>query len=927
MKTKFFTGVAFAALLIPGAAFAQSTGSVDFEQGPDIVVTARADRGVAGVEVPDTPKAKGALDQPFISRQTPGVSILNTLNQLPGVSFQNNEPSGVSGGTINIRGFDNTRISLTFDGLPANDTGGYQIYSTQVIDPELIEQVNVSYGSTDVDSPTASATGSTINFRTRNPTDNFGARLEGTYGSFNLFRIFGVVDTGRLTSFGTTAWLAASNTDGDVFTNTFGKLKKQQYNGKLYQPIGSNGDFVSLAGFYNVNRNNYTGSVPLRYDTNILSQSTAAPGSAQNPTLVVGALRTPGSNLTFSRFPLNSDEVPYVIPRCTIASGRAGLADTDTNTGCGTTYEERVNPTNNGNIRLSARLTLAPGLVLTVDPSYQYTKANGGGVIQTREGLRDVNPVGGTATTAQCATTPNSATNTCRAGYFAGNPFAGRDLNGDGDLLDIVNLLAPSNTVTKRYTLIAGLRWDFADGQTVRVGYTFDRGRHRQTGEVGFLQLNGMPFDVFTNNGGLVASNGQILQKRDRLSFATLNQVSGEYRGQFFDDRVIVNLGIRAPFYRRDLNNYCFTSSAGGFVECFGRDTTLQNEIAAANPYTTNAVTGVPATGSFAPPQSRRYTYNRVLPNVGVTFRAADRISVFANYSKGLQVPGTDNLYNAFFFPRNTDAANPKPETTDNFDAGVRYTTAKLQVQVGPWYSRFTNRLASAFDPDTQQTVYRNLGTVDKYGIDGSLDFRPIREVSLHVFGSYLKSKIKNDVAIGNCPATLTTANTTVNCTTAGTPIYALTAGKRESGAPTYTFGGRVQGDFGPLELGVQAKRTGRRYLNDQNLPTIQCTAALVNAICPTAANTPANFTGTRGFGYQVFGAAAKGYTLVDLDARLSLAWAGFNDKTYLQLNVQNVFDQYYIGGFSGGSTVITSIPNAQIGSPRAFIGTLNVAF
>ena len=84
------------------------------------------------------------LTQEFISRQTPGNSILDTINSLPGVSFQNNDPFGSAGGTLTIRGFDSSRIALTFDGVPLNDTGNYALYSNQQLDPELIEQVNVS---------------------------------------------------------------------------------------------------------------------------------------------------------------------------------------------------------------------------------------------------------------------------------------------------------------------------------------------------------------------------------------------------------------------------------------------------------------------------------------------------------------------------------------------------------------------------------------------------------------------------------------------------------------------------------------------------------------------------------------------------------------------------------------------------------------
>src|SRR3546814_1534313 len=95
---------------------------------------------------------------------------------LPGVSFQNNDPFGSAGGTLTIRWFANSRISLTFDGVPLNDSGNYAIYSNQQLDPELIEQVNVNLGTTDVDSPTAAATGPTVNYRTMVPTEDFGVK-------------------------------------------------------------------------------------------------------------------------------------------------------------------------------------------------------------------------------------------------------------------------------------------------------------------------------------------------------------------------------------------------------------------------------------------------------------------------------------------------------------------------------------------------------------------------------------------------------------------------------------------------------------------------------------------------------------------------------------------------------------------------------
>jgi len=114
---------------MPAIASAQSTGTIEAEKS--IIITGRRARDVGGVQTPDTPKAKVVLTQEMISRSNPGQTILDTINQVPGVSFQNNDAYGSSGGTLTIRGFDSTRISLTVDGIQLNDSGNYAIFSNQ----------------------------------------------------------------------------------------------------------------------------------------------------------------------------------------------------------------------------------------------------------------------------------------------------------------------------------------------------------------------------------------------------------------------------------------------------------------------------------------------------------------------------------------------------------------------------------------------------------------------------------------------------------------------------------------------------------------------------------------------------------------------------------------------------------------------------
>src|SRR3546814_1896545 len=118
---------------------------------------------------------------------------------------------------------------------------------------------------------------------------------------------------------------------------------------------------------------------------------------------------------------------------------------------------------------------------------------------------------------------------------MGGGYYYGRDLTGDGDIGDRVGGLDPSQTNTRRYGVSASLNYDINDDHHVRLAYTWDRARHRQTGSTNLLQLNGEPIDVFPINNPLETVDGFVLNKRDRLSYAILHQVSGEYRGEFGD--------------------------------------------------------------------------------------------------------------------------------------------------------------------------------------------------------------------------------------------------------------------------------------------------------------------------------------------------------------------------------------------------------
>lgn len=773
-------------------AFAQSTGTLVIEEiivrGTPITMSGAM---VAQVE----PKSRAAITSELLSRQAPGQSVLDSINLLPAVNFTNNDAYGSGGGDLTLRGFDSQRVALLQDGIPLNDSGNYAIYPNQQLESDLISQVTVNLGTTDVDSPTAAAAGGTINYITRRASDEFGVRAEVGYGSDNMKRFYGTVETGEIGPFATKAWISALRTTNDHFrphgatVDPAGKIQKTQFNFRIDQDVGDVGR-MSLIGNWNENRNAFLGRISL----------------AQ----------------------FNSS--PQVIPVNTVQ----GAA-------------ENINPSNTGNLRIMSSWDLSDEITLTVDPSYQFVLANGGGAANWAE------------TDAQ----------------LRGNTTAaGVDLNGDGDLLDTVRLYRPNNTNTNRIGVTSSLIWKFADNQSVRAAYTWDRAKHRQTGEVGFIKTDGSfePENVFAGKsagyGGrqIPLPDGTLLRRRDRASVALLNQFAIEYRGRFMEDRLLFNAGVRAPFFKRNLNQFCYQR------DTFNAYCTTQvgTPIAGTNdgtgkPLVTFPVSALNTSAAFRYGQPRSFTrkYDKLLPNVGLSYDITDDLTAFASFAQTLSAPRTDDLYDQVL-------VDPGPEKASATDVGLRYQSGQFMAAGAVFMNQFSNRIERVFDEPAGIAFSANVGDVKLSGIDGQVGFKPIETLSFYASASYITSKIQNDIPN----------------VAAGAPL--LTKGKSLYEIPKMQGGLRVQWDaLEYLSAGMQGKFVGKRWTN------------LVN---------------TEQF---------PGYSLWDLDLRFKLEPFGLGN-TYIQGNIRNLFDKRFLGDITAN---LTGTALAQPGYRRTYIATIHAEF
>ena len=808
-------------LLLSGQAFAQSTGTTLVEE---LVVTGsigpkNLDGAIVAIE---EPKSRASITEEFISRQAPGQSILDAINLLPSVNFTNNDAYGSAGGDITIRGFDSQRVALLQDGVPLNDSGNYAIFPNQQLESDLIYRATVNLGTTDVDSPTAAAAGGTINYITKKAASDFGVRAELGYGSSDFQRYYATIESGEFGPFGTRMWISGLYTRNDLVKphnspiSPEGKTQKKQFNARIDQDFGDFGQ-ASLLFNYNENRNNFINRINLA---------------------------------TFQRQGLTTAGAPdtslVAVTTCVRPTPAAGLAQVDNSAGfaCPTGYYDfNINPSNTGNIRGLSSWKLGEQFTLTVDPAFQYVLANGGGVQAFSEADRQLR----------------------------GNSAAlGVDLNGDGDILDTVHLYRPNTTNTRRYGVTSSLIWKFADNQSVRLAYTYDRAKHRQTGDAGFVGQDGTVENVFGGKDGqgrqVTLPDGTNLRRRDRLSVAALNQVSAEYRGRFMEDKLLINVGVRAPFFKRDLNNYCFQQNTFNAL-C---TTTVPTPVPLTNDGTgrplvtfpASALNGSGGTLRYGNPRSFTRKYDDVLPNLGASYDFTDNLSVYGSYAETISVPRTDDLYDQVL-------VDPGPETSKTFDLGVRYLAGGFMAAAAVYKTDFQNRIERVLDEPSGVAFSQNVGDVRNQGFDAQLGFKPADFLSFYASYSYIDSEIQQNIpnaVAGVLP-------------TKGKQIYEI---------PKHQGAARVQYDVTEwLSLGAQAKWVGDRFTN------------LVN---------------TEKF---------RSYELVDFDARLKLSQFGL-EKTYLQFNVRNAFNKRYLGDISAN---LTGTAVGQPGYRRTFIATIHAEF
>ncbi|MBN2667700.1 MAG: TonB-dependent receptor [Bacteroidales bacterium] len=146
----------------------------------------------------NTPVAQTTLDKETIGKMNVAADIPYQLELTPSVVASSENGTGMGYTNLRIRGTDMTRINVTMNGVPLNDSESQGVYFVNMPDfSASVQSVQIQRG-VGTSSNGAASFGASVNFQTLTIEPKPYARISSTVGSFNTFKENVAVGTGLI---------------------------------------------------------------------------------------------------------------------------------------------------------------------------------------------------------------------------------------------------------------------------------------------------------------------------------------------------------------------------------------------------------------------------------------------------------------------------------------------------------------------------------------------------------------------------------------------------------------------------------------------------------------------------------------------------------------------------------------------------------
>jgi iron complex outermembrane receptor protein len=197
-------------------------------------------------------KGRSTITKEALDKQTATGNAIDKLKYTPGLNISSEDATGLSGFRFTMRGLNSDQVGMSVDGMPINDSGNYALYSNLLGDPENIDQIFVTQGSSEADGPHIGSSGGNIGIVTIRPTKETGAFVKQTVGSNATRKTFARLNTGEVN--GLSNWLSASHTEGQMWRGS-GAVRADKVEWNSFFDAG-NGNTANLILKYHEQDNN-----------------------------------------------------------------------------------------------------------------------------------------------------------------------------------------------------------------------------------------------------------------------------------------------------------------------------------------------------------------------------------------------------------------------------------------------------------------------------------------------------------------------------------------------------------------------------------------------------------------------------------------------------------------------------------------------
>lgn len=167
-----------------------ATGDVELSAGTDTVPSVSLSEVAVVAQRADakTPIAFNNVTAKEIERINQGVDIPYLLSMTPSIVTTSDAGTGVGYTSIRVRGTDGSRINVTTNGVPVNDSESHNVYWVNLPDmASSVKDFQVQRGA-GTSTNGAGAFGGSINMVTDTPSREAFATFSGSYGMYNTHK-------------------------------------------------------------------------------------------------------------------------------------------------------------------------------------------------------------------------------------------------------------------------------------------------------------------------------------------------------------------------------------------------------------------------------------------------------------------------------------------------------------------------------------------------------------------------------------------------------------------------------------------------------------------------------------------------------------------------------------------------------------------